>query len=185
MTYRSFWKGASSFPSHPPPRLAPQLHLHIERHVNPLRHLSLGHSATWIAVSNRICSGLVSLTTQRCKPHTHLATCDTAETLIRKESWIPVWWYHPSSQQATINDDYRLPTLDSRLQRERERERLQAFFAYEKLKSVLQALSSRTYICIRSRSVGEGSKESDLKATNVGVRSLSIARSTQTRPETR
>lgn len=80
------------------------LSLHVERHVNP--HLSLGHSATW-AVSNRICSGLMSLTTQRCKPHTHLATrCDTMairKRMLRRST-------PPKQQASNASDDYRLPT---------------------------------------------------------------------------
>lgn len=119
-------------PLHRPPPTW-HLNLHIERHVNPLRHLSLGHSATW-TVSNRICSGLVSLTTQRCKPHTHLATCDTTNKIRKSRGYL----HHPSSQQAMP-----MTTIDYRLH-----QRLQAFFAYEKLKSVLQVLSSRTHIHI-------------------------------------
>lgn len=105
--------------------LLSHLSLQVERHVNP--HLSLGHSATW-AVSNRICSGLMSLTTQRCKPHTHLATCDTMAIRKRMLGYL----HHPSSRPAMP-----MTTIDYRL-----RQRLQAFSAYEMLKSLLRVLSS-------------------------------------------
>lgn len=87
----------------PPPLLAPQLTCRTTRQ-SPLVTWPL--SDLW-AVSNRICSGLMSLTTQRCKPHTHLATrCDTMairKRMLRRST-------PPKQQASNANDDYRLPT---------------------------------------------------------------------------